>query len=226
MSKGWFITGTDTGVGKTRVAEAILRAAVSAGKRAVGMKPIASGCHSSAEGLRNEDAQVLMRAANVAAAYADVNPYAFAPPIAPALAARAAGVTIALDEIERCAVRLAQRADCIVVEGAGGWLAPVGDALTMADVARALKWPVILVVGMRLGCLNHALLTLAAIHHAGLPMAGWIANHVDPDMDRADENVALLEQRLAAPPLAIIPSCATPPPSVLQQLQRALFNSD
>ncbi|MCK7577912.1 MAG: dethiobiotin synthase [Chromatiales bacterium] len=177
-----FVTGTDTGVGKTRVSVALLRAAVARGERAVGMKPVASGCRATPPGLRSEDAEALIAAGNVAAAYDDVNPYAFLPPTAPHLAAAAAGVSIDPGRIRAAYRRLAADAGRVVVEGVGGWLVPIGAHATMADVARALELPVVLVVGMRLGCINHALLTAQAVPRAGCRLAGWVANHVDPEV--------------------------------------------
>jgi dethiobiotin synthetase len=154
------------------------------------------------EGLRNEDALGLIAESNVALPYATVNPYCLAEPVSPHLAARAAGVSIELPPIEACFASLRERAEHVIVEGAGGWLAPLGERLFVADLAAALALPVVLVVGMRLGCLNHALLTAAAIHQRGLPLAGWVANHVDPDFARLPENVATLQLHLGMPPLA------------------------
>ena len=202
---GWFITGTDTGVGKTRIARMLLEALARADQRAVGMKPVASGCRETAAGLRSEDAEQLLAASGVPVDYADVNPYAFAPACAPHLAAREGGVEIRLEKILACFRRLERNAPRVVVEGVGGWMVPLGARLTMADVARALGLPAILVVGMRLGCLNHALLTAAAIRHAGVPLAGWIANRIDPAMTRAHENIAALAERIEAPMLAALP---------------------
>lgn len=196
MTGGWFVAGTDTGVGKTQVTAAMLATAARAGRRAIGMKPVAAGCRATAAGLRNDDAEILLRASNVNADYADVNPYAFAPAISPHLAARAAGVTIRPETILDHYHRLAARADVVLVEGAGGWCAPIGDTQTMADVARALGLPVVLVVGMRLGCLNHALLSVAAIAQCGLTLAGWMANVIDPAMAQLDDNIAALDARL------------------------------
>lgn len=203
--RGWFITGTDTGVGKTRIARLLLEALAREGKRAVGMKPVASGCGATDSGLRSEDAEVLLAAGGVAADYADVNPYAFAPAIAPHLAAPASGVEIRLEKILDSFRRLQQKAPWVVVEGIGGWMVPLGERLTMADVAHAMRLPAILVVGMRLGCLNHALLTASAIQRDGIPLAGWVANQIDPAMTRVDANIAALEERIKAPLLARFP---------------------
>ncbi len=205
MGRGWFVAGTDTGVGKTRAACALLAAAVQAGRRAVGMKPVASGCRATPVGLRSDDALALIEAANVVADYADVNPYTFEPAVAPHLAARDLGVIIRLDVIRASFAQLATRADYIVVEGAGGWMTPISEEHTMAAVASVLELPVVLVVGMRLGCLNQALLSQAAIEKSGLVFAGWIANLIDPAMQRVDDNVATLEKSLNAPLLAVFP---------------------
>lgn len=206
-ARGWFVTGTDTGVGKTWVAEALLHALGRAGCRAAGMKPVASGCRRTPAGLRNEDAERLSAAASVAVDYVDVNPYAFEPPIAPHSAAARAGVEMKLETVQHHFARLGSRADWIVVEGAGGWYVPFDRTRTMSDVACALALPVILVVGIRLGCLNHALLTAAAIDAEGLEAAGWVANAIDPAFEAParEETIAALDARLGAPCLAVIP---------------------
>ena len=202
MSGGWFITGTDTGVGKTRVACLLLEALARVRQRAVGMKPVASGCRMTEAGLRSDDAELLLTAGGVTPDYADVNPYRFAPAIAPQLAALEAGVEINPEKILGSFRRLQQISPWVVVEGVGGWTVPLGECLTMADVARALRLPVILVVGLRLGCLNHALLTAEAIRRADVPLAGWVANQIDPAMTHVSENIATLEKRIPAPLLA------------------------
>jgi dethiobiotin synthetase len=205
MSGGWFITGTDTGVGKTRVARFLLEALAQAGHSAAGMKPVASGCLVTATGLRSDDALELMQASGAAADYADVNPYALGSACAPHIAAREMGVAIRLEKILDSFRRLQQKSPWIVVEGVGGWMVPLGECLTMAEVARALGLPVILVVGLRLGCLNHALLTAEAIRRADIPLAGWVANRIDPAMTHVPENIAALAQKIEAPLLAQIP---------------------
>jgi dethiobiotin synthetase len=195
-----FVTGTDTGVGKTVVAAALLRALARAGLRAVGMKPVAAGLDPDAS--VHADVAVLIAAGNVAASPADVNPYSFAPPIAPHLAAANAGCAIDLERIADAYARLAAAADAVVVEGAGGVFVPLGRGIDMLDIARRLDLPVLLVVGIRLGCLNHALLSAHALAARGLRLAGWVANRIDPAMPEADANVAALVERLPAPLVA------------------------
>lgn len=203
--RGVFVAGTDTGVGKTVVSTQWVRSARRLGRRLAVMKPIASGASLTADGWRNDDAVALIEATGAdprdAAIYARVNPYCFGPPISPHLAARDAGVRIDVDALVSGAYALARGHDALVVEGAGGWLAPIDDDRTMADLAIALGWPVLLVVGLRLGCLNHAALTHDAIVAAGLPVVGWVANTIDPDFARREDNIAALSQRLGAPPL-------------------------
>lgn len=199
-ARGIFVTGTDTGVGKTVVAAALLRALVARGARAVGMKPIAAGIEPGA--TVNADVAALLKGGNLAAPLADVNPYAFAPSIAPHLAARRDGVKIDVDRIAAAYERLAALADRIVVEGAGGVLVPLGPRTDMLDIPARLGLPVLLVVGMRLGCLNHALLSALAISARGLAFAGWVANRIDPAMADAEGNLAALRERLPAPLVA------------------------
>jgi dethiobiotin synthetase len=194
-----FITGTDTGVGKTRVATALCMAFAAVGKRVAAMKPVASGCAMTPEGLRNDDALALLDAMNVRARYAEVNPYAFEPAIAPHIAALEAGRPIDVDVLDRCFERLSLQSDATIVEGAGGWLAPLDAELTFADLAVRWQLDVILVVGLRLGCLNHALLTAESIERRGLRLCGWIGNSVDPIFERRDENLSALRARIAAP---------------------------
>ena len=200
MAAGIFVTGTDTGVGKTRVAVALLRGLAADGFRAVGMKPVAAGVDDGGSG--NADVRRLAAASTVVAAPADANPYALAAPIAPHLAAARAGVAIDLDRCAAACRRLAAASDFVVVEGAGGVLVPLGERIDMLDLAQRLGLPLLLVVGIRLGCLNHALLSALAIRTRGLTLAGWVANRVDPAMDAADANVAALAERLGAPPFA------------------------
>ena len=203
--RGYFIAGTDTGVGKTLIACALLHRLRQRGLKAVGMKPIAAGCERTAEGLINEDVEALRAASSIALPREAINVYAFEQPIAPHLAAANEGLRMDLGVIERRFVDLAARADAVIVEGAGGWLVPLNATETFADLALRLRLPVVLVVGMRLGCLNHALLTAEAIVARGLRMAGWVANHVDPAMACPEENVRSLQQRLSCPLLGRIP---------------------
>jgi dethiobiotin synthetase len=200
---GFFIAGTDTGVGKTRVACALLDALAARGLRVAGMKPVASGAYWRDGERVNDDALELMRHASVTAPYARVNPYVFEPPIAPHIAAREAGVVIDLDRIRAAFDALSGQADIVVVEGVGGFRVPLGGTRDMADVAVLLGLPVILVVGLRLGCLNHALLSAEAIRARGLMLAGWVGNTLDAAMPRRDENVACLDEALGAPRLAL-----------------------
>ena len=199
-ARGLFVTGTDTGVGKTRVAVALIQALRAQGLRVAAMKPVSAG---SAPGELNEDVVALLQAANVDADLRDVNPYAFAEPIAPHIAAALAGVRMELDVIAAAYSRLAAKADVVVVEGAGGWRVPLNEHEDMADLAQRLNLPVVLVVGLRLGCLNHALLTAESVAHRRLPWAGWIGNHVGASMPLAAENVAALHARLPGPCLGV-----------------------
>ncbi|HEY5972073.1 MAG TPA: dethiobiotin synthase [Pseudoxanthomonas sp.] len=195
----FYITGTDTGVGKTVASAALLHALRARSLRAVGMKPVASGCVQTSAGWRNDDALALREASDPRPEYADLNPYALPQPLAPEIAAREAGVGVDLEKIVSSYRRLRASADAVVVEGVGGWAAPLSATLDQADLVRALRLPVVLVVGMRLGCLNHARLTARAIVDDGCELAGWIASHVDADMARQDENFELLRARMQAP---------------------------
>ena len=205
MSRALFVTGTDTGVGKTVVAAALVRGLVSEGARVAVMKPVAAGAFSTPEGLRNADALTLMQAANVQAPYAWVNPYCFEPPIAPHIAAFEQGTSIDISLIQARYQSLAAKSDHVIIEGAGGWLAPISEHESIADVATAIGAPVVLVVALRLGCLNHALLTLRAIKAQGAALAGWIASMIDPQMPRRAENLASLESLMQQPPVAVVP---------------------
>jgi dethiobiotin synthetase len=203
--RGFFVTGTDTGIGKTRVSAGLLRALTKSGLKTVGMKPIASGAEMTAEGLRNEDALALQKAASLKRDYALVNPYCFAPPIAPHIAALDAQVEIVLDPILTAYAELCRGADAVVVEGVGGWQVPLSPVLELPDLAREFDLPVVLVVGLRLGCLNHAQLTARAIRADGLELAGWVANAVDPDFQRPEANLATLAAELQAPLFGTLP---------------------
>ena len=211
-TRGFFITGTDTGVGKTVCSVALARALARRGRRVAVMKPVASGALRTPQGLRSEDALALLSEATVAAPYEMVNPYCFEPPISPHLAAAEVGVRIDLARISECYGALAAQADCVIVEGAGGWLAPIGPDRAMADIAVGLALPVILVVGMRLGCLNHALLSYESIRARAAKFAGWVANGIDPAMERSAENYATLCAHLGEPLAAIAPLAAAAAP--------------
>jgi dethiobiotin synthetase len=202
MNSGLFVTGTDTGVGKTAVCCALLRGHAARGLRAVGMKPVASGIALDSD--LNEDVRALEAAGNVQAPLAQRNPYSFAPAIAPHLAAAQAGVKIELGRIDLAYRELALVADRIVVEGAGGAFSPLDDRHDMLDIASTIGLPVLLVVGVRLGCLNRALLSALAIRARGLTLAGWVANAIEPAFPCFDDNVATIEHRLAAPRLATL----------------------
>lgn len=197
----FFVTGTDTGVGKTLISCALLYAFAAQGKSVAGMKPVAAGC--DADGL-NEDVKQLRTATNILASLGQINPYSFFLPIAPHIAARNAGVNINLSRILESYNELAAQAEVVIVEGAGGFQVPLNDTQDSADLIVALGLPVILVVGMRLGCLNHALLTSRAISDCGLKCAGWVANVLDPDMTALDENIHALLQRIKAPLLGVV----------------------
>jgi len=216
--KGYFITGTDTGVGKTLICCALLHRIAAAGKTAIGMKPVACGAVRGATGLVNDDVVLLRAAGNVEAPPARVNPYCFEPPIAPHLAAEQAGVVIELQIILDSYRDLSATADIVIVEGVGGFRVPLNRGEDTADLALRLGLPVILVVGIRLGCLNHALLTAHAIRAQGLTLAGWIANRIDPAMAAAERNVAALAERLPAPLLGDIEFGANPQPRRIAEL--------
>ncbi|MFT0516481.1 dethiobiotin synthase [Pseudomonas faucium] len=206
MSQAYFIAGTDTDVGKTTIAAGLLHAARLQGLSTLGAKPVASGCTATAKGLRNADAQALIDESTLKLAYESVNPFAFEPAIAPHVAAREAGVALEVPALLK-AMRhvLDQGADFTLVEGAGGWRVPLSDHANLSDLAVALKLPVILVVGVRLGCINHALLSAEAIARDGLQLAGWVANIIEPRTSRLEENLASLAERLPAPCLGRVP---------------------
>ena len=216
LRQSLFITGTDTGVGKTTVATALLRALVAAGLRAAGMKPVAAGATMTSHGWRNDDALELAAAGNVQLPYEWQNPCCLPSPTAPHLAAQDAGICIDISMIVAAYGQIRARSDVVVVEGVGGWLVPIGRpppgnaSRTMEDLAKALDLPVVLVVGLRLGSLNHALLTAAAIERAGLSLAGWIANPVDPHFSEAERYVDSLSDRLVAPLLWRAPRVILP----------------
>lgn len=206
MSRGVFVTGTDTGVGKTLAACALVHALRARGLRVAPMKPVAAGAVPRGDGWANEDTLALIAAAGPDAPAPDeVTPVLLREPMAPHIAAAREGHEIRLDPLLEAHRRLAARWDFTVVEGVGGFRVPLGPSLDARDLAAALALPVVLVVGVRLGCLNHALLTADSVRSAGLALAGWIANSIDPAMAVADENVAALEELLPAPLLARLP---------------------
>ncbi|HHL45071.1 MAG TPA: dethiobiotin synthase [Gammaproteobacteria bacterium] len=211
---GVFISGTDTGVGKSLIACALLAGFRRAGLRTAAMKPVASGSDPTPSGLRNEDALQLAAWSDCPFPYEVINPYTFQPAIAPHIAAAQAGVTIDLQRIEGLYRRIAAQADICVVEGAGGWLVPLDEApaTTMADLVVRLDIPVVLVVGMRLGCLNHAMLTAESILARGVALTGWVANQVMPDMPCVEQNIETLQRHLPAQLLGVVQSlpCASP----------------
>lgn len=220
----YFITGTDTGAGKTLISCALLHAFAARGNSVAGMKPVAAGCEA---GRPNEDVQQLRAASNVQAPLGLVNPYSFMQAVAPHIAARNAGVRIELAPIVRAYQELSVQAEVVIVEGVGGFRVPLNEKQDAADLAVALALPVILVVGMRLGCINHALLTERAIADYGLKCAGWVANVAAPDMAMLDENIDALQQRIAAPLLGVVPYHRAPDARVVAtQLNMDLLAGD
>ena len=215
---GFYVTGTDTGIGKTHSSAALLHALRARGLRAVGMKPVASGCERIDGEWKNADALALIEASDPRPVYADCNPFALPLPLAPELAARDAGIEVTLPPLLAAHARLAASADAVVVEGVGGWAAPLSASLMQADLVRALRVPVLLVVGLRLGCLNHALLSACAILADGCRLAGWIANAVDPDMDAVEDNIAMLAARLPAPCWGRLPYAPAADPAAFSRL--------
>jgi len=205
QAQSFFVIGTDTNVGKTYVASRIITQFVKDGYKTVGMKPIASGCELDAKGeLINEDVTALSNASNIKAPLNLINPYRFQPAIAPHIAAQKVGVEINIATILIAYENLKNKADIVVVEGAGGFLVPINQTQTLADLAVALKLPIILVVGMRLGCINHTLLTVEAIKNRGLHLAGWVANQIDPEMPVFQENLVSLSKRVDADLLSVV----------------------
>ena len=198
----YFLTGTDTNIGKTLISCALLHHFAAQGQRVIGMKPVAAGMNATRE---YDDVVQLCAASNVSAALRDINPYAFPPAIAPHLAAQQVGVHIEFAPILAAFHTLAKQANTVIVEGVGGWRVPLNEAQDSADLAKVLNLPVILVVGMRLGCLSHALLTVESIAASGLTLAGWVANCVEETMPMREENITALQQRIAAPLLGIVP---------------------
>ncbi len=208
---GIFVTGTDTGVGKTQVAVGLVTLLASLGRRVVGLKPVASGAVATPAGLRNDDALALASASPLDLPYERVNPFCFAPAIAPHLAAAEAGVALDVDSLCNWYRAASAGAELAIVEGAGGWRVPLHPRGFLSDLPERLGLGVILVVGLRLGCLNHARLTLEAIERGGrCRFLGWVGNAVDPDFERAADNVRSLRDLLGSPPLALLPRLASP----------------
>ena len=217
LPRAFYVTGTDTGIGKTLASTAMLHALRARGLRAIGMKPVASGCELVDGQWRNEDALALQAASDPTPRYEDLNPYALVPPLAPEIAAREAGVEIDLPTLRTAYERLAADGDAMVVEGVGGWAAPLSATLEQAHLVRALDLPVVMVVGMRLGCVNHARLTARAILEEGCELIGWIANHVEPTMQRQDENFEILRARVPAPCWGRLPFATAIDPEALSR---------
>lgn len=205
LSSGYFVTGTDTDVGKTCISLGLVEKLKQSGKSVGVMKPISAGCENTEAGLRNSDAVMLQEVSNVELSYETINPYAFEPPIAPHIAAREVNTRVDMETIIKHFHTIQSQSESVITEGAGGWMVPLNDFQTMADLAAQMALPVIVVVGMRLGCLSHALLTIQAIQKSKLPVAGWVANHIDPDMSRPQENIQTLIEMIDAPLLGEVP---------------------
>lgn len=211
MAKTYFVTGTDTEVGKTIASCALLQAAGQLGLRAVGYKPVASGSEMTADGLRNSDALALQRNSAVTADYAAINPYCFAEPTSPHIISADEGRPILASVMSSGLRTLEAQADWVLVEGAGGWFTPLSPTLSFSDWVKTEQLPVILVVGVKLGCINHAILTAQAVQQAGLTLAGWVANDVTPPGKRHAEYMATLKRVIPAPLLGEIPWLAEDP---------------
>lgn len=222
--KQFFVTGTDTNVGKTLISAGLLLVAKNLGQRTAALKPVAAGCEKTDAGLRNADAVLLQSVITEALVYEQINPIALQAAIAPHIAAVQEKRVLSADRIAGFCRGSLQQADFTLVEGAGGWRVPLNPRETMADLARILQLPIILVVGVRLGCINHALLTVEAIRNDGLPLAGWVANCVDPDMPALQENIESLAMRIPAPCLGIVPWLTSPDPEqVAAAIDEQLF---
>lgn len=204
MEKSLFVTGTDTEVGKTRISVGLIKVLQQQGLKVAAMKPVASGCEWLERQWQNEDALALSQQADIKLPYSQINPYAFEPAIAPHLAAEQVKKTISIDVIHAHFAAIKSQADAIVVEGAGGWLVPLNEKETLADLAKTLQLPVVLVVAIKLGCINHALLTVQAIANSGLMLAGWVANDFLQD-DQSTAIIRSLTQRIDSPCLGVVP---------------------
>ncbi|MCU7861151.1 MAG: dethiobiotin synthase, partial [Candidatus Thiodiazotropha sp. (ex Lucinoma kastoroae)] len=205
MGSGLFVTGTDTGCGKTEVTLGLMHKLQQQGECVLGMKPVASGADPTEQGLRNQDALRIQHQCTLETPYSEVNPFAYQAPIAPHLAARASDRPIRLDEIQQGYDHLQAISNRVIVEGVGGWHVPLGDDVTLADLARSLDLPMIMVVGLRLGCINHALMTAECMLNSGVRFVGWVANQIDPTMQAVAENLATLQAWLPAPCLGVNP---------------------
>ncbi len=215
--KTFFVTGTDTDVGKTQIAAGLLHLANSQGLSTLGLKPVAAGCEKTDQGLRNQDALLLQAVSSVKLVYEQINPVTLIEPVSPHIAAQKEKRILSADRLAGFCRSSFRMADFTLIEGAGGWRAPINPSETMADLVRVLQTPVILVVGMRLGCLNHALLTAEAIRQDGLSLVAWVANCVDANMRALDENILTLQQRIPAPCLGVVPFMDQPSPEKIAQ---------
>lgn len=215
--KTFFVTGTDTDVGKTQIAAGLLHLANSQGLSTLGLKPVAAGCEKTDQGLRNQDALLLQAVSSVKLVYEQINPVTLIEPVSPHIAAQKEKRILSADRLAGFCRSSFRVADFTLIEGAGGWRVPINPSETMADLVRVLQTPVILVVGMRLGCLNHALLTVDAIRQDGLPLVAWVANCVDVNMRALDENILTLQQRIPAPCLGVVPFMDQPSPEKISQ---------
>jgi len=207
---GYFITGTDTGCGKTEISLGLMQLLQAQGQTVLGMKPIASGAEQTPNGLRNEDALKLQAQGSLDLPYSAINTFAYEPPIAPHLAAAQAGETIDLNLIAAHYTALSAQADSVIVEGVGGWRVPLNDTQAVSDLAVMLGLPVVLVVGLKLGCINHAVLSVESILSSGANLVGWVGNVVERDMLVLEENVGTLKGMIAAPCLGVVPYCDKP----------------
>ncbi|MDP0589364.1 MAG: dethiobiotin synthase [Candidatus Endonucleobacter bathymodioli] len=204
--KIYFVTGTDTDVGKTIVSCGLLEAARLQGYKTIGLKPVSAGCYQTKDGLKNKDALALMDAMTCKLSYEQVNPVSFKPPIAPHIAANLAGTIISIEQLaDFCRGTLLNPAEFILIEGAGGWRTPLNNHQMLSDLAKELNTPVVLVVGVKLGCLNHACLTAEAIIRDGLKLAGWVANCIEPEMMCYEDNIKTLRSLIPAPCLGTVP---------------------
>lgn len=215
--RGMFVTGTDTGVGKTWATLALMEACKQSGLRVAGMKPVATGATVSADGWRNEDAVLLGRQCSVPLPYDLINPYCLELPVSPHIAAKHAGVEVELEQLVAAFTALTGHADMVIVEGVGGWYTPLSDSARVVELAARFALPVVLVVGMRLGCLNHALLSAQAIQQSGVPLLGWLASPVEQGMLCYEENLATLRRGIEAPCLGVLPHLQSCVPRQLAQ---------